>query len=119
MSAERSFPATFAALPPAWLALPMGREEKGGNFAQVPLRDNRLSRSHLQHCLIFAAIEPTLGPWAVLGEGCSSARDSTIGIRALSFLPKSFRLNPFRQPPEGALRLSPPVRHPMKGRYTG
>jgi hypothetical protein len=35
-----------------------------------------------QDCLLFGLETPTFSPWAVLGEGCSSARDP-IGIRAL------------------------------------
>jgi hypothetical protein len=35
-----------------------------------------------QDCLLFARETPTFSAWAVLGEGCSSARDP-IGIRAL------------------------------------
>jgi len=41
-----------------------------------------------QDCLLFIKLTPKFTAWAVLGEGCSSARDP-FGIRALLIVRRS------------------------------
>jgi hypothetical protein len=44
--------------------------------------DRHITLFITQDYLLFGRETPTFSPWAVLGEGCSSARDP-VGIRAL------------------------------------